>query len=252
MDDQFWAYFHEIFEALPRQGPGEAASTARALAFLPPLAAGQRVLDIGCGSGAQTLDLLRSTPARVVAVDRHPPFVARLVERAAALGYADRVDARIADMNHLPFADGSFDVLWSEGAIFVTGFERGLRLWRRLLVPGGYAAVTEFCWLQPDPAPELSEMFLDDGADVGDVAARRAAARAAGYRLVADFVLPDRAWSEEYYAPLAAALERFRAAHVGEPAALAVADRCDREIDMYRRHPGAFGYVFFVLQRDDR
>jgi hypothetical protein len=41
--DEFWRYFHEIYEAIPRQGPGDRESTGRALCALPPLTHGQRI-----------------------------------------------------------------------------------------------------------------------------------------------------------------------------------------------------------------
>jgi SAM-dependent methyltransferase len=250
--DAFWKYFHEIYEALPRQGPGERASTERALRLVPALTSSQRVLDIGCGSGAQTLDLARAMPAAIAAVDSHPPFVALLRGRAAGLGLAARIDAQVADMHDLPFPDGAFDLVWSEGAIFIVGFARGLASWRRLLRPGGHLVVSELCWLDDHPAEELREFFAEEGAELAGVPARRRAVVEAGYELVADFVLPAAGWWENYYVPLAACLENFRGAHRGEPEALAVAARSQREIDVYRRHGGAFGYVFFVMRRKDR
>ena len=45
--------FFEVFEPLPRQGPGNLASAERALALCADLPASPRVLDLGCGSGAQ-------------------------------------------------------------------------------------------------------------------------------------------------------------------------------------------------------
>jgi ubiquinone/menaquinone biosynthesis C-methylase UbiE len=239
--------FYELYEALPRQGPGERASTERALRLLPPLGPEQRILDLGCGSGAQTIDLARATAARIVAVDNHPPFVAQLRERIAAEGLDGRVSAEVGDMSDLRFPDGSFDVVWSEGAIFVVGFAEGLRTWRRLLAPGGHLVVSELCWLRANPAPEVREFFSSAGAEVGDMAARRAAIAEAGYELVGDFVLPDAGWWQNYYVPIAAALEPFRAAHADDPVALAVAERSEQEIEMYRRHRGAYGYGFFAM-----
>jgi len=110
--------------------------------------------------------------------------------------------------------------------------------------------VSEFCWLAPDPPAELMEMFLEGCPEPADWAARRAAVTEHGFELVGDFVLPAKGWWENYYAPLAACLERFRAAHAGEPEALAVADRSQREIDLARKYEGYFGYVFFVLRQD--
>ncbi len=249
--DAFWKHFYEIYEALPRQGPGDRESTERALRLLPPLTRGHRMLDIGCGTGAQTLDLARATGARIVAVDNHAPFVSQLRRRAAELGLAERIDARAGNMNDLRFPDGSFDVIWSEGSIFIIGFAKGLAAWRRLLAPGGHLVVSEFCWFQDDPPAELQELLRDGCTDVGDVAARRAAVGAAGYRLLGDFVLPDKGWWENYYVPLRESLARFRAAHAGDAEALEVAAMSEHEIEMYRKHPGAFGYVFFVMRRDE-
>jgi SAM-dependent methyltransferase len=250
--DKFWSSFYEIYEAMPRQGPGDRESTERALRLLPPLTNGQRILDLGCGAGAQTIDLALATEARIVAVDNHPPFVAQLGRRAAELSLGDRVVAQVGDMNDLQFPDGSFDVVWCEGAIFIIGFAKGLAAWRRLLAPGGHVVVSEFCWLRDDPPAELQELFMDGGADVGDVDARRRAVAASGYRLLGDFVLPAAGWWENYYVPLAASLERFRAAHAADPEALEVAARSQQEIELYRRYPEHFGYVFFAMKADER
>jgi len=65
--DRFWSYFHEIYESIPHQGPGERQSTERALRLLPTLTPEDRILDIGCGSGAQTIDLARATETLEVA-----------------------------------------------------------------------------------------------------------------------------------------------------------------------------------------
>ena len=248
--EKFWTCFHEIYEAIPRQGPGDRESTERALAMLPPLTARQSILDIGCGSGAQTIDLARATGAQIVAVDIHPPFISQLAGRAAGEGLGDRIAAQVGDMNDLRFPDASFDAVWCEGAIFIIGFAKGLSAWRRLLVPGGHMVVSEFCWLREDPPAEYRELFIDDNSDAADVEARRKAVTSGGYRLRGEFVLPDRGWWENYYIPLGKSLERFRELHAGDREALDVADRSQREIDMYRKHAGAFGYVFFVMQKD--
>lgn len=250
--DDFWRHFHAIYEQLPRQGPGTRESTEQALGMIPRLGRERRLLDVGCGSGTQTLDLARASEARIVAVDNHPPFVERLARRVAELGLGERITTQVADMNALPFADGSFDVVWAEGSIFIIGFAQGLARWRPLLEPGGHLVVSELCWLTGAPPAEVREFFAAEGAEVEDVPTRRRAVVAAGYRLVGDFVLPATGWWENYYVPLAAELERFRARHGVDPLALSVAERSEREIDIYRRHPGAFGYVFFVLQRPER
>ena len=151
--DRITALFFELFSGLPRQGPGSAADTRRALGLVPETGRRTRILDIGCGTGAQTLVLAASSPARIVAIDTHPPFIDALNREARRLGIEDRLQARVADMRSLDFADGSFDLIWCEGAIYNVGIERGLRDWRRLLSRSGHVALTEVCWRNPRHLP---------------------------------------------------------------------------------------------------
>jgi len=51
-----------MFEGLPRQGPGADQSTAHACSFIPSDLKQGKILDIGCGSGMQTLTLARLCP----------------------------------------------------------------------------------------------------------------------------------------------------------------------------------------------
>ena len=71
-----------------------------------------RVLDVGCGTGAQTLELASSSQAHIVAVDNHPPFIDELNRKARELGIANRLEDRVCDMRRLDFASGCFDVIW--------------------------------------------------------------------------------------------------------------------------------------------
>ena len=68
-DDRTTALFFELFTGLPRQGPGDAASTLRALALVPGVGPRTRILDVGCGTGLHTRVLAQGSPARIVAVD---------------------------------------------------------------------------------------------------------------------------------------------------------------------------------------
>jgi serine/threonine-protein kinase HipA len=91
------------------------------------------VLDLGCGSGRPSLVLAETLGARVLAIDLHQPLLDRLSARARAQGLADLIEVRCADIGALDLAPGSVDLLWSEGAIYLLGFEVGLTRWRPLL-----------------------------------------------------------------------------------------------------------------------
>jgi len=77
MDD----LFYEIYNDLPRQGPGDAECTRRAFQSLPDPSAIHRILDVGCGAGLQTLEFARLSTADVVAADNNPVVIETLSRR---------------------------------------------------------------------------------------------------------------------------------------------------------------------------
>lgn len=60
-------------------------------------------------------------------------------------------------MSEMRLDADSFDAIWSEGAIYIIGFERGLTIWRPLLKERGYLAVSELCWLEKDAPAEARD-----------------------------------------------------------------------------------------------
>lgn len=240
--------FFELFSGLPRQGPGDAACTERALGLVLPLGPDSRVLDLGCGTGAQTRVLARCTPAHITAIDSHAPFVDELRRDAARMGFADRIEARVADMGALDLPPAVFDLIWSEGAIAMIGVEAGLREWRRLLAPGGHLAFTEVCWTKPDPPPECAAFWASEYPAIRDPPALLAAIGECGCETIGHFTLPRSAWWDDYYRPLQENVNAFRARHSGEPDAQELADGVQREIDIWHAYGDFYSYEFFVLR----
>jgi cyclopropane fatty-acyl-phospholipid synthase-like methyltransferase len=246
--DRMTMLFFEMFSGLPRQGPGNVASTLEALAHVPGIGPESRVLDVGCGTGLQTLVLAQNSPARFVAVDSHAPFVDVLNREAQRLGVADRLDARVGDMRRLDFAPGSFDLIWSEGAIAIMGFEAGLRDWRRLLAPGGHMAVTEVCWMKPDPPADCAAFWAQEYPAIRDAPALLGVIEDCGYETVGHFDLPPSSWWEDYYRPLQQNITEFRERHREERDAQELADQVQREIDVWRAYSDFYSYEFFVMR----
>jgi SAM-dependent methyltransferase len=235
-----------LFEGLPRQGPGSDACTREALRRLPALPAAPRVLDLGCGSGRSTLVLAEALRTKVIAVDNHQPFLDQLRAIARERGLEHLIEARCADMAAAGVAPGSIDLLWSEGAIYFLGFEKGLRLWRPLLAPGGCLAVTECSWLSADPPAEAAAFFRQSYPGMAGVSENVERARAAGFEVLDRFALPSEAWWHEYYLPLEARMDLL-AADRGPELVAAIAET-RREIDLARRCGDAYGYVFYLMR----
>jgi len=243
------ALFMEIFRNLPRAGPGDPASTRRALELMPRLPRQPRVLDVGCGPGAGTLELANLTGGRVTAFDLHLPFVARLSSRAKKAGVAGRIAVLCADMRTPPFPAESFDLVWSEGALYGIGFPEGLAVCRDLTRPGGYVAASEAVWTVPNPPGEVRQWWEDEYPAIASILDKSADVVRAGLELVGHFTLPSSAWLEHYYAPMRERLAQLRREWADDPAGIRLIQMHEHEIGMYERFGHAYGYEFFVATR---
>lgn len=238
----------ELHQGLSRLGPGSEASTRAAFSCCRTLPAAADVLDVGCGSGAQTRTLAALSRGRVVAVDLFGDFLTRLASSVRRQQLQNRINLVQADMQMLPFAKASFDLIWSEGAVYLMGFDRALENWRSLLRPGGFLAVSELSWFGERRPPELQAFWAENYPGIRDEAQNLAAARALGYQPVGCFRLPLSDWTEGYYRPLRRRLAAFRKHHAGDDDALTVAAATEREMMLMERYAADCGYTFYVFR----
>lgn len=239
------ALMFSFYEGVPRKGPGSEASTLKALSMLHGLPPTPRIVDFGCGAGEASLVLARVTQGHVTAVDIHQPFLDELEARAAREGLMDRITSVQADMAAPPFADGSVDLVWSEGAAYIVGFAQGLSRWRRLLREDGFISVTEAAWLCEAPPREAVDFWTAEYPAMTSIESNLEKLRSAGFEPVGHFVLPSTDWGS-YYGPLQERLTAFRSENSENAEAWALADSVQREIDVWKNYGSSYGYVFYL------
>lgn len=243
-DSPYFAALVELHRGLERKGPGDAAFTRELLLHLPALPSPPRIADLGCGSGAGALLLARHFQARVVAVDASAVFIEELRDRVREAGLGPLLEPVVADIGALDWPPGSTDLLWSEGAACLLGFEQALSLWRPLLARGGVAVVSELTWLEAAPPAEPLAYWREAYPGMGSEAQNVERARRAGYEVIATRRLPAESWWKNYYDPLRERLDRL----APTPALAAVAAETAREMALFERFSGSYGYVFYVLR----
>jgi SAM-dependent methyltransferase len=235
-----------------RQGPGGDAETEKALDLAGldrsrPL----KIADIGCGSGASTLQLARLLNAQIVAVDFLQDFLDVLVSEAKKAGLAGQITPMCRSMDALPFDDEDFDVIWSEGAIYNIGFEKGVSDWRRYLKAGGLLVASEITWLTDSRPAELDQHWNAEYPEVACASVKMQVLEQQGYAPIGYVVLPESCWMENYYRPMMARFPAFLDRHGNSEAARAIVEAEQREIALYEQYKAFYSYGVYIARKLD-
>jgi len=236
----------EYYSGLERQGPGSPEITTKALSFVDGLSETSHIADIGCGSGGQTMVLAQQTPGKITGIDLFPTFINLFNENAKKLGLDDKVTGNVGSMDDLQFDENELDLMWSEGAIYNIGFERGVREWRKFIKPGGYLAVSEATWFTDTRPKEIDDFWMDAYPEIDTIANKMAQLQSAGYFPIACFSLPEVCWTDHFYAPQGDVQRAFLEKHAGNDAAKGFIENQRHEEGLYDKYKEYYGYTFFV------
>ena len=167
MGEHYAESYNQFLEAVWGEGylsPGGPEEISRLLSGLD--LAGKRVLDIGCGSGGITVSLVTDyQAAHVIGIDVEEPGCQTARDRADQAGVADRITIQQVVPGPIPFADGSFDIVFSKDSIVHIADKFALaQNVHRLLSPGGWFVASD--WLighDGEPSAEMEHYIqLED------------------------------------------------------------------------------------------
>ena len=187
-----------------------------------------RILDIGCGSGVSTLEIARLTNGEIIGLDIDQNALNRLNNKIKKTGFSKQVKTLHCSLIDMEFPDESFDIVWSEGSIFVIGFEKGLREWKRFIKPGGF-------------------MVIHD--EMGNVKQKLEQIAKSGYELLGYFTLDTDVWRDEYFTPIEKLVNDTREKHTDDHEIFGVLNQAQSEVEFFKNYPERNRSVCFVMKK---
>jgi len=241
--------FFEIHKELPRESPGDAESTRKAFFLLMDLSENPYILDIGCGTGPQTIELAKISDCKIFALDLHKSFLIELSKRALEERIRNKVEIINGSTFALNFRKHKFDLIWSEGAIYILGFEKGLEECRYYLKKKGYIVVSELSWLKEHAPEELKQYWREEYPEIKTIEQNISIIKDLKYQFLNYFILPESSWYN-YYIPLEERVTLLRKKYQNDPEANKLLNETQKEIDYYRKYSDYYGYVFYLMKNE--
>ncbi|HEY9668377.1 MAG TPA: methyltransferase domain-containing protein [Coleofasciculaceae cyanobacterium] len=128
----------------------------------------ESILDVGCGIGGSSLYLAQKYNARVTGITLSPVQASRATDRSHEAGLASQVQFQVADALEMPFADGTFDFIWSmESGEHMPDKEKFLQECYRVLKPGGTFLMATWC--HRPIAPATGQLTADEQQHLAEI-----------------------------------------------------------------------------------
>ena len=163
----------ELARLLELRGQGEDQAAIRNTYLdLLQIAPGERVLDVGCGTGVVTRAVARrvASSGQVVGVDPSPTMLAVAREIAEREGLAEQIEFQVGDARALPVDDAAFDVVLAITALsHTTDAERAIPELLRAVRPGGRVGVFDIdpeSWIISHPDRALTRRISEAATDI--------------------------------------------------------------------------------------
>lgn len=249
MEDYFKLLI-ELHKNAKRQGPGGDQEVIKILE-LAELTKLKRVniADIGCGTGASTIQLAKQLDANITAVDFIFEFVEILKDKAEKECLTEKINTLVCSMEALPFRDNEFDIIWSEGAIYNMGFKKGVNEWKKYLKLDGFLVVSEITWLTNERPDEIQQHWDSEYPEIDTASAKLQVLEDAGYSPVSYFYLPESCWLDNYYRPMQKRFSDLLSRYKNNQSIQRLIAAEENEIDLYERYKKYFGFGVYIAKK---
>ena len=152
-------------------------------------------------------------------------------------------------MLDMKFDVNCFDIIWSEGAAYIYGFEKALKDWQFFLKEKGYLVISELCWFKENPPKEIHNYLMSEYPVMKSVKQNKRTIDSKGLELIFHFNIPESSWWDNYYIPVEKNIDELHKKYQNDNETLELFELFRVEIEMFRNYSEYYGYTFFIMRK---
>jgi ubiquinone/menaquinone biosynthesis C-methylase UbiE len=189
------------------------------------------ILDLGCGTGVQTLEIASITNGNILAVDTDKDCLEWFESKIKKLKLGKRIKIINNSVLNVAFQENSYDIIIAEGLFNVIGFGKALTRFSKLLKVNGYFMIHDDA-LNRDKKTKLFEDHQ--------------------FELVKSFMLDESVWWDQYYDCMEKAIVDFGKRDDIDKKSYKLLKEVQSEIDWYKEDPSEFRSIYYILRKTHR
>ncbi|TFG17742.1 MAG: class I SAM-dependent methyltransferase [Promethearchaeota archaeon] len=200
--------------------------TRKAFESLPKIDS-PRILDIGCGTGQPSLELLKLSDGEIYGIDIDQDALDKLKLKIKQKGVSESLRVYNDSIYNTQFDDEMFDIIWEEGVLHLLKIEKALAECKRILKFNGFMVTGETAsW-----AGKSLKIFPKFG-----------------FKLIKEIKWEKDCWWTEYYAPLEKKIEILKNKY-GNIEKIEQIRRHLKEIEIVKKNPSKFDCTTYLMQK---
>lgn len=236
-----------IFE-IEGLAPCSYSSTRKALSFIEHLDKINKIANIGCGPGSQSIILYEIMKSKIIAIDHRCEYIDNLQKELKMQKMDKYIIPLCCQLDSLPFNKNELDLIWAEFSANELGFKSALDCWTKYLKIGGYIAICAYCWNNECPPEDVTTFFCKSKIDIGSISSRIIQMIESGFVPTAHFILPEECWWN-YFSPIDVFKSQVLQNHPNDLDVRLFFESVDYEIELFEKYGDSYEYVFFIGQK---
>jgi ubiquinone/menaquinone biosynthesis C-methylase UbiE len=189
-----------------------------------------RILDLGCGTGVPTIEMAGLTDGKIVAVDVNQESLDVFRNKIDILNLKDRISIVQNSVINTHLFENHYDIILAEGILHIIGFEKGLRIFTRLLKSNGYFMIHDEYRYEKRKLKVIAKY---------------------GYELVKFFILDEKIWWDEYFGFMEKKIMDLERTYADTSGSEELFRPLKNEIAIFRKDPKSCRSIYYVLKKLD-